>query len=266
MVSAPPLSLDDVIKQIAVAQTQQALADLWDACHPRGLWTAEVHTHAQARLQELRQVSDVADQPRCKMCARPARWNDAQGVWSMYCAGKACSNRSRICQHCDAGFSMGVDGAGNKYCSPTCRADGPRPRALRDHCAWCGQARSGNRYHHRSRIWPYVCDECLAPIKHLVPRLTDHRVPPTLARRLIENPGCDVCGVDIVAKTMHSSNGQYGSLLVVDHDHSCCPSKRSCGECVRGFLCVRCNTAAGMVLDDPRIAQGLSEYLARAHA
>lgn len=30
--------------------------------------------------------------------------------------------------------------------------------------------------------------------------------------------------------------------LVVDHDHSCCPTVPTCGRCTRGLLCRSCNT------------------------
>jgi hypothetical protein len=33
--------------------------------------------------------------------------------------------------------------------------------------------------------------------------------------------------------------------LAVDHEHSCCPGKTSCGRCVRGILCGPCNQLIG---------------------
>jgi hypothetical protein len=37
--------------------------------------------------------------------------------------------------------------------------------------------------------------------------------------------------------------------LSVDHDHSCCPTDRCCGKCIRGLVHRRCNTLIGMADD-----------------
>ena len=50
--------------------------------------------------------------------------------------------------------------------------------------------------------------------------------------------------------------------LDIDHDHNCCPeSGKSCGKCVRGWLCGPCNRALGMLQEDPRRIEGLLDYL-----
>ena len=47
----------------------------------------------------------------------------------------------------------------------------------------------------------------------------------------------------------------------VDHDHSCCDGKRSCGECVRGLLCSNCNTGIARFKDDPSLMIKAMTYL-----
>lgn len=52
-----------------------------------------------------------------------------------------------------------------------------------------------------------------------------------------------------------------GKALSVDHDHSCCPGVRSCGECVRALLCFRCNTGLGHFRDDEKHLEEALNYI-----
>jgi len=47
----------------------------------------------------------------------------------------------------------------------------------------------------------------------------------------------------------------------IDHDHNCCPTDMTCGDCLRGLLCAHCNTMLGMAKDDPAILAKAVEYL-----
>jgi hypothetical protein len=69
--------------------------------------------------------------------------------------------------------------------------------------------------------------------------------------------GCEICG-DKPEKSLH-----------VDHDHNCCKGPISCGECVRGIICNKCNKAVDkyetgtMRPDNPhmdRIKEYVNEY------
>lgn len=49
--------------------------------------------------------------------------------------------------------------------------------------------------------------------------------------------------------------------LSVDHDHSCCPGPNSCGKCIRGLLCFRCNAVLGQINDSKEILTSMVNYL-----
>lgn len=49
----------------------------------------------------------------------------------------------------------------------------------------------------------------------------------------------------------------------VDHDHSCCPTSRTCGKCIRGALCSKCNQALGLFQDDTDRLRVAIAYLDR---
>lgn len=68
--------------------------------------------------------------------------------------------------------------------------------------------------------------------------------------------GCQICG-EVPEVNYH-----------VDHDHACCPGNGSCGKCVRGVVCVRCNMLVDkyergkLRLDNPRLKK-IIRYLDR---
>jgi hypothetical protein len=47
----------------------------------------------------------------------------------------------------------------------------------------------------------------------------------------------------------------------IDHDHACCPGIGSCGACVRGLLCHRCNLMLGNAKDSIETLERAVKYL-----
>lgn len=66
--------------------------------------------------------------------------------------------------------------------------------------------------------------------------------------------GCAICG----------QANPDGRVLVVDHDHSCCPTQKTCGKCVRGLLCTVCNMYLGGLGEDIGRLAAMIGYLKSA--
>ena len=52
--------------------------------------------------------------------------------------------------------------------------------------------------------------------------------------------------------------------IAIDHDHACCNGRFSCGKCVRGLICLLCNSGLGFFMDDPERLDGAAEYIRRS--
>ena len=55
--------------------------------------------------------------------------------------------------------------------------------------------------------------------------------------------------------------GTWSKVLVVDHDHDCCPEEKTCGNCLRALLCGSCNAGLGWLKHDIEIMQSAIQYI-----
>jgi hypothetical protein len=107
------------------------------------------------------------------------------------------------------------------------------------------------------KVYSYGDTKCLvvqcdkkSERKNLCQKHYDSQRKSTLTAQKIQDmkdSGCYVCG--------------SFEKLTVDHDHSCCKIGYSCDNCVRGILCHKCNTAAGLLNDDCERIMSLCAYL-----
>lgn len=76
----------------------------------------------------------------------------------------------------------------------------------------------------------------------------------------LQGGGCAICHKPEQAVSANPASNQI-RMMSVDHDHACCAGKRSCGQCVRGLLCSRCNAGLGNLNDDIGLLTSAIAYL-----
>lgn len=64
-----------------------------------------------------------------------------------------------------------------------------------------------------------------------------------------QNYSCAICRKPFIKETY------------IDHDHSCCSGDKSCGKCIRGLLCIFCNSGLGFFKDNLESLDTASQYI-----
>ncbi len=134
-------------------------------------------------------------------------------------------------------------------------------------CTKCGETKPVNEFHRRRDTSHGVekrCKECRAAHgKMWYAENPDRAWKYQLKLRygitsgqydeLLERQGgvCAIC----------AGQNVDGRRLAVDHDHTCCPGLKSCGQCVRGLLCHNCNMGVGYFGDDFDKVMAAAAYL-----
>jgi hypothetical protein len=79
------------------------------------------------------------------------------------------------------------------------------------------------------------------------PYYVKYRMPKEDWQKLFDEQDgcCYLCGTGL-GDALKRKRGVH-----VDHDHSCCSRERTCGKCIRGLACHRCNQGIGAFYDDP---------------
>ena len=134
----------------------------------------------------------------------------------------------QICRWCHSVVAPQKRGGNRKlFCTQRCAQESSRQRKIaRGRCLGCpGVARKGMQH----------CQPC-SDRQRVNGRWKTFSTTQADMAAMLDKQGhaCPLCDAPISLEAAH-----------IDHDHRCCPGQNSCGHCIRGLLCPKCNQTLG---------------------
>lgn len=113
-------------------------------------------------------------------------------------------------------------------------------------CGRCEVWQPPEAFSHRTQGEQTWCNDCCS--SYMLERRYGITRSEMFAMLQRQGGGCAICG---------TKNAAWH----VDHNHACCAGVRTCGKCIRGILCSRCNHLLGEAQDDPVILLAALRYV-----
>lgn len=130
-------------------------------------------------------------------------------------------------------------------------------------CVDCGEEKSVEDFYANPNTgdgllsWCKLCHRRKVALRQ---RTARYGITPEQYQAMLDAQGgvCAICG-----KPETTAQNGVVKELGVDHDHRCCPHQGSCGRCIRGLLCARCNAGTGNFGDTAEAVGKAYAYLLR---
>ena len=211
----------------------------------------------------IRKARDGTSRRVCKECHRLKNLRLVSGQKP---------DRTATCQTCGHVWEAGKFGSLPRFCKE-CSLQRHRAKSRSNQGKKRGQVPKGPTYvcfacgivsetPAKSGMAPKYCDACIETNMleqkrklWVYKNLNKYSLTAEQYEQMViaQNSTCAVCGT--------SDPGGNVRRWHIDHDHSCCGPGVSCGKCVRGLLCSRCNTAIGLLEDSAKRLEAALAYL-----
>jgi hypothetical protein len=208
---------------------------------------------------------------KCRACAKEYSKEWHKKNYKKKFSDKVDDNGNLLCTLCKKYFSKEDFHKGKTSWCKGCqkeydlkRIDNFRvyPRKLNKlgqiHCRNCGEYFDEDKMYISKRGSYKTSTYCLtcAPLLSRIRNIEKYGITIDQYHKMLEDQ-------DYKCKICNKKDSSNRLRLCIDHDHSCCKGSTSCGKCVRGLICFRCNTALGNVKDNIKVLQSMIDYLTK---